>query len=69
MCSIPFKPKKEKMIPPPTLPSQDMAEIQMAEEEERKRARLAKGRATTLLIGGDGDTTSAPSYIKKLLGQ
>jgi hypothetical protein len=55
--------------PPP--PPSDSAEVQAAAEAERRRAAAAKGRASTILTGGQGDTTGAPverPALKALLG-
>lgn len=48
-------------------PTKSDAEVQSAALRERERARLAKGRASTILTSGEGDTTPAPT-AKKLLG-
>lgn len=44
-----------------------------AVEESRRNALLAaqkqRGRAATLITGGDGDTTEAPIQRKRLLGE
>lgn len=55
--------------PPPTT---DSAEVKKAAEDERVRQTRLKGRGSTLLTGGLGDTstpdTSAPAAKKVLLG-
>lgn len=48
-------------------PQKSDAEVQEAALRERERARLAKGRASTILTSGEGDTSDAPT-AKKLLG-
>ena len=69
MCTNPFKSKAPTPPPPPPPPERSSAEVMAAEEEERKRARLAKGKSSTIMTGGLGDTSQAPSFSKKLLGQ
>lgn len=49
-------------------PTKSDAEIQDAAMKERDRARRAKGRASTILTGGEGDTSTTPTGPKKLLG-
>ena len=40
-----------------------------AREDERRRARVANGRASTLLTGSLGTNTRAQTTTKNLLGQ
>jgi hypothetical protein len=42
--------------------------VQGAALRERERARRARGRASTILTGGEGDTSDAAIGDKKLLG-
>ena len=53
---------------PPPAPEKSDAEVQDAALRERERARRARGRATTILTGGAGDTSEAPTGNKHLLG-
>jgi hypothetical protein len=49
----------------------DDGAVKAAAEAERRRASNAKGRASTILTGGQGDTTGAPverPALKALLG-
>lgn len=59
-------------IPTPVAPPAiNDAEVQAAALAERERAARAKGRASTILTGGEGDTTGAPverPALKALLG-
>ena len=67
MCKGPFKtPKPPKL---PEMPTRSNDEILAAMEEERRRARLAKGRSSTLLSADEKTLGAAPSYTKKLLGE
>lgn len=43
--------------------------IQAAAAAERERLRRARGRAATILTGGLGVTATAPSAVKRLLGE
>lgn len=62
--------KNEPEPPPmPVAPTRDnSAEIAEAERAERERARRAAGRASTMVLGGMGDTSDAPTAKKQLLG-
>lgn len=53
----------------PKAPERSDAEVQAAAAAERARARQARGRAATILTGGAGDTSAAPTAAKILLGQ
>jgi hypothetical protein len=56
---------------PAPAPKIDDASVQQAALAERQRAARAKGRASTMLTGGEGDTTGAPvakPVLKELLG-
>ena len=63
-----FKAPKPKLPDLPPAPKRSDTEIQAAAEAERRRARAARGRASTLLTGGQGDPNSAPVSAKTLLG-
>lgn len=70
MCGNPFASPSIPSAPPPA-PTQSDAEVQAAALAERRRAANAKGRASTILTGGEGDTTGAPvakPALKNLLG-
>lgn len=62
-------PKMPAMATPPAPPtlSDNAAEIDAAQQAERQR-RMAAGRASTVLTGGQGLTTEPPTAAKKLLG-
>ena len=61
------KPKLPDPAPPP--PQREDPDVQAARERELERNRLARGRRTTLLTGGEGVTEAAPVARKTLLGQ
>lgn len=54
--------------PPPPPPAASDADAVAAGTAERKRLRAASGRAATILTGGAGDLTPAPTAAKTLLG-
>ena len=64
-------------IPPPTpkvsTPAPDSEEVkqaaQTAADNQRRAAVVAKGRQSTILTGGLGDTTQAPVKLRTLLGE
>ena len=59
------------ILTPAAPPSINDNEVQAAALAERQRAARAKGRASTILTGGEGDTTGAPVQkpaLKALLG-
>lgn len=58
-------PKPPKL---PEMPAKDNAEVMAAEEEQRRRAAIARGRTSTLVTGFGGDTTTAQTGKKTLLG-
>jgi len=67
MCfSSPKAPPIPPAIPQPT--EQDQAVVDAMDRERRKRSAQA-GMASTLLTGGQGLTTPAPTQQKTLLGQ
>jgi hypothetical protein len=45
------------------------AAVDDAAAAERQRLLRARGRAATILTGGLGDTSVAPSAVKRLLGE
>ena len=49
-------------------PSANDTDVQAARLAERQRAARAAGRASTILTGGAGDLSPAPSVGKFLLG-
>lgn len=53
----------------PKAPERADAEVQAAAAAERARARQARGRAATIFTSGAGDTSTAPTAAKVLLGQ
>jgi hypothetical protein len=55
--------------PPPPAPTMASPVVQAARDDERKRARLAAGRASTILTGAQGLTVPAVTGQKSLLGQ
>lgn len=55
--------------PPPPAPTMASPVVQMARDDERKRARLAAGRASTILTGAQGLAAPAVTGVKTLLGQ
>jgi len=59
----------EKPSPPPmpAAPTKADTSVADAERDERLR-RAAAGRASTMMTGGLGDTSSAPVAKKQLLG-
>lgn len=65
MCFGPSSPP----APPPIPTPDNTPAIQAAAAAERERLRRARGRASTILTGGLGDTSFAPSAIKRLLGE
>jgi len=54
--------------PPPPAPTMASPVVQAARDDERKRARLAAGRASTILTGAQGLATDATTGLKTLLG-
>lgn len=62
----PDPPKPADPIPPPTL--EDPA-VEEARRKELAAARKARGRATSLLTGGQGVEGAAPTERTTLLGR
>lgn len=55
--------------PPPPAPSKDDPAVEEARRKELIAAQKAKGRAASILTGGEGDTSAAPVEKKRLLGE
>ena len=62
-------PKVPSPPPPPPPAAEDDEAIRARLDAERRRLRLARGRAATILTGGLGDPQAAVSTAKTLLGQ
>ena len=71
MCfmSSPSTPPVEDPVDPPEPPKEADEEVQRARDLERRQARLAAGRSSTVLTGGRGLTGDAAVQRKTLLGQ
>jgi len=67
----PPRPQMPPLPPLPVAPTDPAAEAaaQEAAEKERKAAALAQGRSSTILTGGQGDTSEAPVTKRTLLGE
>lgn len=63
-----FGPAMRNAAPMPPAPSMDNAETRRKLEEQAALQRKAKGRASTLLTGGMGLTSEAPTAKSILLG-
>lgn len=67
LFSSPKMPPPTPAPPPPTSASSEVADAMLS---QRKRvAMMSAGRASTILTGGAGLTTEAPTAAKRLLGQ
>ena len=57
-------------MPPPAAPPPTPEDPEIEKERRRKRlaAKQRKGRASTLLTSGEGDTSPTPAPVRKLLG-
>lgn len=61
--------------PPPPAPApkpesaEEQAAVSASRDRERRRQAMAMGRESTMLTGGQGVTTAAPTTTKSLLGQ
>jgi hypothetical protein len=61
--------------PPPPAPApkpesaEAQAEVESSRNRERRRQAMAMGQQSTMLTGGQGVTTAAPTAGKSLLGQ
>jgi len=71
MCtSKPKEPKMPKMPAPPPPPEEKADEaLRRSKDDERKRARLASGRSSTILTSPFGAESKATVARKTLLGQ
>jgi hypothetical protein len=58
--------QKAEEAPPP---KEDDAAIKDAAAKDRELEKKRKGRASTILTGGEGDTSTAPTTRKILLGE
>lgn len=54
--------------PPPPAPKAEDPEVAEARRRQQIQASRSKGRATTLLTGASGDTSTATVERKSLLG-
>jgi hypothetical protein len=69
-----FSPSKTPRMPavqvvqPPTDEAAQQAK-EKAAADQRRAAQMAKGRATTILTGGEGVTGQAPVKLKELFGE
>ena len=73
MCSG-SKPKSPSVKPAPTAPPivapiDADADAKKAGDEERRKCQAASGRSSTILTGGLGDTSTAATGKKRLLGE
>jgi hypothetical protein len=68
--SLLLGPKTPKIILPSLAPPPSITdpEIDAAKKRAANQSRLAKGYASTLITGGQGDTSAAPSQLKTLMG-
>lgn len=55
--------------PPPPPPTREDPAVEEARRRILAATRRAKGRASTILTGGQGDTADAPVERKTLLGE
>ena len=55
--------------PPPPPPERSSAEVAAEAAAERKRLRAQRGRASTILTGGQGVANGSAVATKQLLGQ
>lgn len=65
-AAAPKPPPVPQVVPAPT--PEDPA-VEEARQREIRQARAAKGRSSTLVTGGLGDTSEAPVVRKRLLGE
>lgn len=49
--------------------AEEQAAVSASRDRERRRQAMAMGRESTMLTGGQGVTTAAPTTTKSLLGQ
>ncbi len=55
--------------PPPPAPTREDPEVEQARRQAQTDARRQRGRAATVITGGQGTTQQAPVRTKRLLGQ
>ncbi len=63
-----FAPSPPSLPPPPPAPSREDPAVEEARRRQLRAARQARGRASTILTGGEGDVSPAPAIRKALLG-
>lgn len=68
MSAIFSKPAPPTPLPPPRVPTRDDPAVEAARKRAQIAARNAKGRAATILTGGQGLSGDAPTNKKTLLG-
>jgi len=56
------------VAPPPPASTRSETDVQAAAAAERERLRKMRGRASTILTGGEGDTSAPTLASKNLLG-
>lgn len=64
-----FAPSPPRLPPPPPAPSREDPAVEEARRRQVIAARQARGRAATILTGGQGDTSTPELGKKQLLGQ
>ncbi len=64
-----FAPSPPSLPPPPPAPSREDPAVEEARRRQAIAARQARGRASTILTGGEGDASPAPAVRKALLGE
>lgn len=55
-------------LPPPVAPTIDNSQIAIQAAQDAQLRRSTAGRASTILTGGQGVTSNAPTSSAKLLG-
>lgn len=56
-------------VPPPPPPARADPAVEEARRRQLIAARQVRGRAATILTGGEGDLSPAPATRKSLLGE
>lgn len=64
-----FAPSPPSVPPPPPPPTRADPTVEEARRREALAARQARGRAATILTGGEGDQSPVPAIRKSLLGE
>ncbi len=64
-----FSPKMPAVPALPAAPKMSDPEIEDARRKELLRISQMKGRTSSILTGGQGDTSTAPVQYKTLMGQ